>query len=194
MVPNTLDGAYDEGGAGAGRTINVDSGAVKFDATTSGNAPIELTEQSVLPTEGLAGGQLSVKSGILYAYDSVRSKWLSVQRMFLTFGKSGNTKNQFLAFGAGSLYSNNAGYRLARNSTIVSVTGQLDASGTCTVNIRKNDSASDIATLGISAAIGASDVTLNVDLNANDYTQSYLSAPGLAVQDPVVIIELAWRE
>lgn len=193
MAPNTLDDAYDEGGAGVGRTITVDAGAVKLDATSSGNAPIELTEQSTLPTLDLAGGQLSVKGGILYVYDSVRSKWLSVQRMFLTFGKKGKTKDQFLAFGAGELYSNNSGYRLARNATIVAITGQLDASGTCDMRIRRNDSATNIATLNISSAIGNSDTTPNVDLSANDYLQSYLESVAGA-EDPVVVVELAWRE
>jgi len=32
--PNDLDGAYDQGGAGAGRTINADSGAVKIDRSS----------------------------------------------------------------------------------------------------------------------------------------------------------------
>ena len=193
MVPNTLDGAYDEGDAGAGRTITVDAGAVQLDATTSGHAPIELTEQSTLPTLDLAGGQLSIKDGILYTYDSTRSKWLSVQRMFLIFGKKGKTKNQFLAFGAGELYSNNSGYRLARNATVVAITGQLDASGTCDMRIRRNDSATNIATLNISSTIGNSDTTPNVDLSANDYLQSYLESVA-GVEDPMVVVEFAWRE
>ena len=152
-----------------------------------------MTEQSTLPTLGLAGGQLSVKGGILYTYDSTRSKWLSVQRMFLTFGRKGKTKNQFLAFGSGELYSNNSGYRLARNATIVSITGQLDASGTCDMRIRRNDSATNIVTLNISSAIGDSDTTLNVDLSANDYMQSYLDSAA-KVEDPMVVVEIAWRE
>lgn len=190
---NTLDDAYDEGGDGVGRIITVDSGAVKLDATTSGNAPIELMEQSTLPTLGLAGGQLSVKGGVLYTYDSTRSKWLSVQRMFLTFGRKGKTKNQFLAFGAGELYSNNSGYRLARNATIVAITGQLDASGTCDMRIRKNDSTINVATLNISSTIGNSDITPNVDLSADDYLQSYLESTA-GVEDPMVVVEVAWRE
>ena len=193
MVPNTLGGAYNEGGPGAGRTITVDAGAVQLDATTSGYAPIELTELSVLPTLGLAGGQLGVKGGILYTYDFARSKWLSVQRMFLIFGRKGKTKNQFLAFGAGMLYSNNSGYRLGRNSTIVSITGQLDALGTCAVRIRRNDVVTNVTTLNISSAFGNSDTTLNVDLNADDYLQSYLESVS-GVADPMVVVEVAWKE
>ncbi len=194
MEGNTLDDAYDEGGPGAGRTIIVDSGPVKFDATVSGTyAPLELTELSTLPVSGLAGGQLGIKDGILYTYDSSRSKWLSVQRMFLSFGRKGKTKNQFLNYSAGSLPSNNSGYRLARNATIVSTTGQLDATGSCDIRVRKNDGASNITTLNISSSDGNSDTTINVDLNADDYLQSYLEAAS-NVSDPMLVIEVAWRE
>lgn len=189
---NTLDEAYDEGGSGAGRTLYVDAGAVQLDATVSGYAPIELTEQSSLPTIGLAAGQLSVKNGILYAYDSTRSKWLSVQRMFLNFGRAGRTKNQYLDFLAGP--SNNSGYRLARNATILSITGQLDGVNSCDVIIRKNDVATNIVTLNISSAIGDTDTTTNVDVAANDYLQSYLSTSASPAEGPMVIIEIAWRE
>lgn len=190
---NTLDEAYDEGGIGAGRTIFVDTGSVQLSASDGGYAPLELTEQGTLPTLGLAGGQLSVKDGILYAYDSVRSKWLSVQRMFLNFGKRGLSRNQWLAFGTGVLYSNNSGYRLARNATIVSITGQLDASGSCDIRLRKNDVASNIASLNINTAIGNEDTSIDVNLDSSDYIQAYIENTNF-VQDPVVVVEIAWRE
>jgi hypothetical protein len=190
---NTLDEAYDQGGQGAGRTITVDSGPVKLDATVSGTyAPLELTELSTMPVSGLAGGQLGIKDGILYTYDSSRSKWLSVQRMFLAFGRKGKTKDQYLNYSAGTLPSNNSGYRLARNATIVSTAGQLDSTGSCDIRVRKNDGVSNIATLNVSSSVGNSDTTTNVDLNADDYLQSYLEAAS-NVADPMLVIEVAWR-
>jgi len=47
---NTLDGAYDEGGAGAGRTINADSGPVVLNTGSATTAPLELTPKASLPT------------------------------------------------------------------------------------------------------------------------------------------------
>lgn len=194
MVPNTLDGAYDEGGTGAGRAITVDAGSVQLDATTSGYAPVELTEQSTLPTLGLAGGQLSVKGGILYNYDSTRSKWLSVQRMFLVFGRRGRVRNRWLAYSAGILPSNNSGYRLARNATIVSITGQLDKIGSCSVKLRKNDVNINITFLDVSSALGNQSTTIDVDIGEGDYLQAFLQALGMPVHDPMVVVEIAWRE
>jgi len=190
---NTLDQAYDQGGAGAGRIVTADTGAVKLDASSGTNAPIELTELSSLPTTGLGAGQVAIKGGILYVYDSARSKWLSTQRTTLVFGRKGSSKNQFLNFGAGTLPSNNSGYRIARNATIVSITGQLDGAGNCDIRLRKNDAAANIASLNISAAIGNQDTTININLNAGEYLQSYLDAAA-SVEDPMVVVELAWRE
>ena len=190
--PNTFDSAYDQGGAGAGRAVTVDTGAVKLDATSGTYAPLELTEQSALPTSGLAAGQMAVKDGILCVYDGTRSKWLSAQRLYLIFGRKGRTSNQYLSFGGGHFYSNNSGYRIPRNATIVSISGQLDASGTVDLRLRSNDNAANIATLSISGALGAQDTTVNVDISAADFLQMY-SDNATTVEDPMIIVEVAYR-
>ena len=190
--PNTLDGSYDQGGAGAGRIINVDSGAVKLDTGSATNAPLEITEKAALPTTGLAAGQIAVKGGILCVYDGTRSKWASVQRDSLVFGRRGSTSNQYLSFCASALPSNNSGFRMPFAGTIVGITCQLDNIGTTNIRIRKNDSTTNIATLAVSGALGATDNTLNVDFSANDYFQCY-SDNASAVNDPIVIVTIAFR-
>jgi len=190
--PNDLDGAYDQGGAGAGRSITADSGAVKIDTASATNAPIELTQKSSLPTTGLAAGQLAVKDGILFIYDGTRSKWLSVERLYLVFGRRGNTSNQYLSYSAGRLPSNNSGLRIPRDACVVAMSAQLDASGTANMRLRRNDSASNISTLAISAALGAHDTSLDINLSAGDFLQMY-SDNASSVQDPMVIVEIAYR-
>ncbi len=189
---NTLDGAYDEGGAGVGRTINADAGAVVFDSGVATNAPIQIVPKGSLPTTGLLDGQLAVTDGMLYIYDSTRAKWLSVHREILVFGRRRGVRNQYLNFAVGNLASNNSGYRIPRNATIVSMTGQLDANGTCDMHIRRNDTATNISSLTITSTNGSVDTSTNIDINSNDFLQSYLSASS-SVQDPVFMIEIAWR-
>jgi len=188
----TLDGAYDQGGAGAGRLINATDGSVKIDRGASTGASFEIVPKSNLPTTGLSDGQLDIKDGILCIYDSNRSKWLSVQRQFLVFGRRGNSRNQYLGFYGSRLVSNNSGLRLARAATIVSMAGQIDASGTCTFNVRRNDTATNIENLTITAAIGNEDISKNTDLNSGDYIQCQIGAT-TAVNDPIIVIEIAWR-
>lgn len=189
---NTLDGAYDEGGAGAGRIITADSGAVEIDTSAATTAPLRLVPKGSLPTTSLTDGQLAITDGILFVYDATRGKWLSVQRQFLVFGRRGNTRNQYLNFAAGTLPSNNSGYRMGRNVTIVSLSGQLDVSGSCDMHVRRNDVATNISSLTITTATGASDISVNVDVNANDFLQSFLSAAA-NVEDPMLVVEIAYR-
>ena len=188
----TLDGAYDQGGAGAGRLINATDGPVKIDRGGANSASLEIVPKSNLPTTGLADGQIDIKDGILCVYDSTRGKWLSVQRQFLVFGRRGASRNQYLGFYGSRVVSNNSGLRLARAATIVSMAGQIDASGTCTFNIRRNDVATNVASLTVSASVGAEDISQNVDLNSGDFIQAQVGST-VAVEDPMVVIEIAWR-
>jgi len=187
-----LDEAYDEGGAGLGRTVTTDNGAVKLDGTSGTNAPLELAPQSANPSTLLADGQLCVRDGILCVYDATRSKWLSVQRQFICFGRKGKTRNQYIDHFAGKMRSNNSGLRMIRNGTIVGISGQLDAIGTCDFYIRKNDSATAQATQSLTAVTGAQTANLNVDFSAGDFFQAYLNASS-RVEDPICVVEIAWR-
>ncbi len=189
---NTLDSSYDANGSGAGRSVTVDANPVKLDASSSTYAPLELTDLSSAPTTNLVEGQMAIINGLLYAYDATRAKWLSVQRQTFTFGRKGNSANQWLAFAGGSLASNNSGYRIMRNATIVGLSGQLDASGTCDMRVRRNDVATNIASLSLAAVTGLTDVTINVDLTATDFLQCYLEASSV-VEDPMIVVEIAWR-
>lgn len=188
----TLDGAYDQGGSGAGRLINATDGPVKVDRGAATSASLELVPKSNLPTTGLSDGQIDIKDGILCVYDATRSKWLSVQRQFLVFGRRGSTKNQYLGFFGSRLVSLNSGLRLARAATIVSMAGQINEAGTCTFNLRRNDVATNVESVTISASVGNEDISINTDLNGGDFLQCHLGATD-AIEDPMIVIEIAWR-
>lgn len=81
---------------------------------------------------------------------------------------------------------------MIRDATIVGISAQLDSSGTCDISIRKNDVATDILTLSLSAVLGAQNGAANVDLSAGDFLQCYLDST-TRVDDPVVLVEIAWR-
>ena len=190
--PNSLGNAYNEGGAGAGRVIDAISGAVKVDTGAATTSPLELTEKAALPTTGLAAGQVAVKGGILFVYDGTRSKWLSVERLYLVFGRKGQTAAQYLDFGAGGLPSNNSGLRIPRDACVVAMSGQLDTAGTVNFRLRSNDNTSSVATLALGTVAGAHDTTLNVNISAGDFLQLY-SDNASNVEDPMVVVEIAYR-
>ncbi len=188
-----LDQAYDKNGAGAGRIITADQGPVVINSVSATNAPLELTPKASRSTTGLAGGQIEVgTNGIVYVYDSVRAKWISMDRPPFIFGRKGVTKNQYLYFAAGSLPSLNSGYRMLRNAVITGMSCQLDSPGTCSIYIRKDKDTVNIATLTLSSETGNQRTDLNVDVSAGEGLQCYLESAAV-VNDPMVILEIAWR-
>jgi hypothetical protein len=193
---NTLDEAYDEGGSGLGRIINADSGAVKI-IPTAGYAPLDLSNLAIAPNTGLTAGQICVVNGIPYIYDQVRLKWLSMFRDTFVFGRQGITQNGWLAFGVGALASNNSGYRLGRNAVITMITAQVDknvVNGNADINVRRNDTTPNIATLTIlSGTAGASVDTYNVNVLKDEFIQCRVDkATTGGIEDVVVRIEIAY--
>lgn len=192
---NTLDEAYDEGGAGVGRSITVDAGAVVMDTSAATNAPLQLTAKAAAPSTGLADGQLYRDTdGILYTYDSTRAKWLSVERKTFYWGKAGRSRNQYL-MSIASIASNNSGYRLMRDATIVGISAQYDANVTAnaTAQIEKDDGGSSIASQVVTTGnAGAQTTTTNVDVDQGSFLQAYLACANRC-EDAVVVIEVAWR-
>ncbi|MBU0995382.1 MAG: hypothetical protein KJ737_23035 [Proteobacteria bacterium] len=140
----------------------------------------------------IEGGNLSdinIQNGIVYGRDVTRNKWMGPREDFI-FSRSGNTKRAYLMIG--NVPSNQGGVRMQRNMTITAVSCQLDASGSCTVEVRKNDGASPIATLTLSAAEGAHNNTVNVDVSEGDFLQVYVDCT-VAVSSPTVKITAAYN-
>lgn len=189
---NTLDEAYNEGGAGAGRVIDSTAGAVKIDVGSATNAPLELTEKATLPTTDLAAGQIAIKDGTLFIYDATRSKWVSSVRIPIIFGRKGKTINQYLNSYAGNIPSNLSGIPISKNAVITSIAGVFEAAGSGTFEIRKNDGTTPILSLVLTSATQNKNISVNVDINADDLIQSYFSS-NEKCESPVVFLEIAWR-
>ncbi|MBU0994131.1 MAG: hypothetical protein KJ737_16695 [Proteobacteria bacterium] len=140
----------------------------------------------------IEGGNLSdinIQNGIVYGRDTVRNKWMGPREDFI-FSRSGFTRKSYLMIG--DVPSNQGGVRVQRNMTITAISCQLDLSGSCTVEVRKNDGSTPIATLTISSAEGAHDNTLNVDVVEGDFLQVYVDAVTL-VRSPTVKITAAYN-
>lgn len=185
---NDLNGAYEQG-----RTIEIDTGSVVLSAADGGYAPLQLVDLTNPPTLDLAQSQFASVGGLLYMYDSVRGKFLSIQRQTFVFGKRGRSSDQYLNFYSSDHPSNNSGLRMLRNATIVGLTGNLNASGTCDLRLRKNDNTANIATLNITSALGSIDSTVNIDIDVNEYLQAYVDATPF-VRSPILVVEIAWRQ
>jgi glycine cleavage system H lipoate-binding protein len=188
---DTMDETYDgPGGAGSGRVITVDSGAVKLDATSGSYAPIELTQQSAAPTSGLAAGQISFINGTMYAYDGTRTKWLSVTENIYHWSDSAATGKIMQIGGALDI---GLGFKIPQNATIVKITvWSSGGNASKGFEVRKNGSSTPLKSFALTTGSYTS-TNDNVDLNAGDVLQIYVSSVGSSVLDPVVSVYLKWR-
>lgn len=155
---------------------------------------LTINPKTTLPTTNIEAGRMEFKDGILYTYDSVRGKWLSIQRQTFLFGRAGITNNQYLNM-AGNVISTVSGYRMPRNACIVSASAQSATSHNYTIHFRKNDSDTNIYSLPTYGDKGKSVIDINVNISNSEYLQCYLEylGTGSGVKDPVVMVELAWR-
>lgn len=188
---DTLDENYDgSAGSGSGRVITVDAGSVKFDASASQYAPIELTQQTAAPTTGLAAGQMSVIGGNLYVYDGTRSKWLSAAETIYHWAE-GSANGKIMQIG-GAL-DIGLGYKIPADATIVKV-AVWSSGGLATkaLQLRKNGSTTPIKSFALTANAYTS-TDDNIDLSAGDVLQVYVSGTGDTLHDPVVSVYLKYR-
>lgn len=174
-------------------------GTWKFAPTLATDPNLLLTGRAA-PTTGLGGaGEAPVAmitGGQLAIYDksSSRNKWLSIARtpMVFTGRSSNNVKNEYAYIG--TINSFETGLRIPVGMTLVSMTAQAQTSATWTARVRKNGAATNVASLAVTAALGATDETLNVDCAAGDLLQVYIdTAAGPGIAAPIIRLEFARR-
>ncbi|MBU2995018.1 hypothetical protein KO500_01165 [Cellulophaga baltica] len=166
--------------------INTDTPKAQLDIE-SDDVPLRIKPNSSTPT-GTDNGQLFMgDDGILYAYDSGRGKWLSIDRSLLNY--------ESIVTALNAVYIGASGVRVPRDATITGITVQSGSIlGTpWSVEVRKNGLTGNLLTLGISSIeSGKHDSNVNIDVNEGDYLRIYIN--GALVVLPQALIEIAWRK
>ncbi len=166
--------------------INTITPQAQLDIESTG-VPLRIQPSSTTPT-GTTDGQLFIgDDGILYAYDTGRGKWLSVDRTLINY--------ESLLTAANAVYIGASGVRMTRDATITSITAQSSTVlGTpWSIEVRKNGLTGDLLTLGISSTQnGNHNNNVNIDVNEGDYLKIYCN--GILVVMPQALIEIAWRK
>jgi len=156
-----------------------------------------MDEKASAPSTNLGGAgevpMAMMAGGILAVYDksNARNKWLSVGREYMIFTGRNNSNNTNEYARLGHIPSNNTGNRLQVNKTLVGMSIQTKVAETWTAEVRKNGSATVIASLTATTAIGASSVALNVDLVAGDEVQVFIN--GTHIDRPIIKLEFAQK-
>jgi hypothetical protein len=153
-----------------------------------------LTNKATASTTNLgSASQIPVEmiNNTLAIYDKTRTKTLSAYRETFQFTGRDSATNTNEYARIGSFSSMNAGAPISKNMTLVGIRVRAAASATWTVQVRKNGVATVISSLAVTAAAFASSDAINIDLNANDHIQVFIS--GTNINRPVIELVLAER-
>ena len=163
----------------------------KLEVKNSSGVPFKIEPNITTPTGNSTGQMFVATDGILYIYDGTRSKWLSVSRFMVGWGRnSNNTSYEYLRQFNGALSSNN-GWRMMRNGTITGISAQSRVNQTWIFQIRKNGGGL-ITSLTMTNQRGNHNKSINIDVSAGDYIKAYCN--GNSIDYPQGLIEIAWRK
>lgn len=155
---------------------------------------VYFTQKTSAPTTNLGVATqipVSIVNNVLSVYDKTRTKWLSVYRDNIVFSGRDNSNNQDEYARVGQFTSNQAGYKILFDATLVGITVQTRSAGTYGVQVRRNGNTSSVYALPVLASDNASDNAVNTDLNAGDEIQVYLD--GSSIDRPLITLILAQR-
>lgn len=166
---------------------------LEIDATADAIPALEIVPVTTVPT-GSESGQMIIKDGSLFIYDSVRGKWLSSETMIYPFGNDGGTNNRRLDF-AGLDNQTNSGAKILKNATIVGITSMASGgNNTKSFNIIERNGTTTINTNTFSlTALNYSSTTTNIDITAGNYITIF-TPNDTSVNSPTVILHIKWRE
>ena len=188
---DTLDEAYDGlQGNGFGRIINVDSGPVVFNPSNS-SAPLQINPISYTPSLNLQDGQICLNGGIMYVYDAMRLKWLSLSRETVSFG-SKRADGCFLSQ-TNNITSSQAGWVAMRSGTIVGVTAQA-ASGYSRkqFDVTNTNLSSPLFSFQLNNFVYINS-NLDVSFNAGDIIKVYCRSQFGTTFHAAINLEICWR-
>jgi len=138
-----------------------------------------------------ADGEITFIDGVLYGYDSLRGKWLSVDRTTFIASKKGNANDVYLRLPDG-IATSQTGVRALRDGTIVGISAQTDDAATWDAEVHTADTLIAGASVTVTAATGDQDDAINADFTQGDELQVFANTTG-NIRAPVVYVEIAWR-
>jgi len=147
----------------------------------------DMTEETSLEEADLFYGSTD-EGGGTYADKKMQMSTIRKDVAAFSFTASRNslvTSNIYLR-GQDGLPTNEGGFVVPANATIIGIGVTTNSSETWVAEVRKNGSATVIASISVTAAASDSDYTLNVSVNAGDVIQMYCN--GTNIDKPSITV------
>lgn len=150
------------------------------------------------PLSNLYEGQLYFRDDLklLFQYDILRTKWLSVERQSYVCGRNSlsDSVGGYLGI-ADTLFTSTEGILMPLNGTIISVSADNANVITRNIEFRVNNSTINRIILPLTSSKSNYSTTSNIDFSASDLIQVYSPATtNNSLNKITAVFEVAWRE
>jgi len=172
--------------------VQTSTATKSFDSLNT-DPSIRIVPDATFPTSSLAAGALHTHTdGLLYQYDSTRSKWLCVSREPLSWTDNGNNDSNYLR--EGNIISTTSGWPVPFDCTIVQIIANGENNLTKGFELRSNSGGAFASIQAFSLSAGFfNDETLNIDVDQGDQLKCFVTAAGAPVNDPRVTVYIRKR-
>jgi hypothetical protein len=172
-------------GGGVSITVADNAGSDRVDVTISASITefLSLGDLNDVDTTGVQPGEVLTYS------DTSPGEWVPTKpKRSWTWDVSSNGNNVTDSYlrGGGDAYTNQSGFRCAFACKITAISASNDGTETWTAEVRKNGSATVIASQSVAAASGDQTDGLSVSLAAGDVVEFYCN--GTNISDPGITI------
>ena len=150
---------------------------------------------------GTENGQIAVIGDKLYMFDSVRSKWLSVEQTTLEFGRLGSGSDpKEIEFGGGDIQG---GAKMPMDGTIVCLGMSATKDNSRNINLYINETAvpNDNVNLEVDGVSNLDQTTLkflnegfNIDFESGDVIRFEVDNGVNDIENLVVVAYVKWRK
>jgi len=129
-------------------------------------------------------------SGMVYVFDPIRQKKLSLARPLIRAGTHGEgVTNRYLRMDDVAA-AGFQGFPVTRPATITAVLARSRSTSPWLVEIRRNGVSLTLVSVPVTARVGY-DNLVNIDIEPGDWLQIY--AAGTSIEHPIAAVEIAWR-
>jgi hypothetical protein len=157
----------------------------------------QLQKGNSFPTNSNSGDTyFYLNDDLLYYFDGIRNKWLSVSTVLFELGRNTLAYNTAGYLGiADTFHSSTNGIILPKNGTITAISIQNSTSITRTIEVRLNNSAVNKVDISLEATSSKVITNTNLDFSVNDLLHVYVATAtsGNTISAVSCIIEINWR-
>ncbi len=182
-----------------GLGITNPTAALEIKTENTGIAALGLSPQT--NPSGTQTGQMAVIGGILYMFDAIRDKWLSVENTGLEFGRRGSGSDPAeVEFGGGDLQT---GPTMPFDGTIVGINMSAGADNSREIFLFINDVAvpnndSNIHVDGVfildQTTLQYQDNDYNLDFQAGDIIRFSIDSDVDDIESLIINLQVRWRK